>query len=170
MKLVDLTAEQNFGYQSFMLDGLQQHRDHFRISPADAKTEAFPTRAAPDSFTLGLLTDADELAGVVSFQREGQTREKLRHKGLLFRMYVAAEQSGRGLGRMLLDETIRRARLLPDLEQINLTVIATNNGARRQYEKLGFRSFSLEKNAVKDGDAYYDEEQMVLFLTESTRN
>lgn len=53
------------------------------------------------------------------------------------------------------------------MEQINLTVIATNTVAKRQYEKLGFHSFALEKNAIKDNGVYYDEEQMVLFLTQT---
>ena len=165
MSLVDLTTTSNFGYRAFMLAGLQRHRDCFRISPADQLNTSFPTQGLPDSFTLGMLTATQELAGVVSFEREGKDREKMRHKGLLFRMYVAAQYSGRGYGRILLDETICRARLLPNMEQINLTVIATNFGAKRQYEKIGFRSFSLEKNAIKDDGLYYDEEQMVLFLT-----
>jgi len=151
----------------FFLRGLEQHQDCFRSSAKDHLNEAFPTIDTPDSFTLGLLTDYGELTGVVSFQREGVTREKLRHKGLLFRLYVAAEHTGQGLGRILLEETIRRARLLPNMEQINLTLLATNSLAKRQYEKLGFHSFSLEKNAIKDIDTYYDEEQMVLFLNRS---
>ncbi len=164
MRLIEVTSTENCGYQDFMMNGLQKHRDCFRISPADQANEEFPTSNMPDSFTLGFITDSDELAGVVSFQREGQRREKISHKGLLFRMYVAQTYSGQGLGRKLLEEVIRRAQLLPNLEQINLTVIATNNGAKRQYEKLGFRTFALEKNAIKDGDMYYNEEQMVLFL------
>lgn len=164
MILIDLTAAENFGYDAFFMKGLEQHRDCFRISPNDEANEAFPTSGTPDSFTLGLLTESGKLAGVVSFQREGLTREKLRHKGLLFRLYVAVEHAGQGLGQILLEETIRRARLLPNMEQINLTLLATNSLAKRQYEKLGFHSFSLEKNAIKDIDTYYDEEQMVLFL------
>ncbi|GAB2560342.1 GNAT family N-acetyltransferase [Spirosoma areae] len=164
MRLIDLTDHRNFGYDLFFMEGLRKHGNCFRITPADQATESFPTSEQADSFTLGLLTDTDTLAGVVSFQREGKTREKLRHKGLLFRMYVAEQYSGRGLGRLLLEETIRRARSVPDLEQINLTVISTNSLAKRQYEKLGFCSFSLERNAIKNGNTYYDEEQMVLFL------
>lgn len=164
MRLVELTSARNYGYQDFMTEGLRKYRHCFRISPADQVNEAYPTNGLPDSFTVGFITDSDGLAGVVSFQREGHTREKIRHKGLLFRMYVAPAHAGQGLGRQLLEETIRRARLLPNLEQINLTVISTNSGAKRQYEKLGFRTFSLEKNAIKDGDTYYAEEQMVLFL------
>ena len=164
MKLVELTATENFGYRQFLVEGIRKHQDCFRSTPADQLNKPFPTNGASDSFTLGLLNSANELAGVVSFKRESQYHQKFRHKGLLFGMYVADEYSGQGLGRTLLVETIHRVRLVPDLEQINLTVIATNFRAKRQYEKLGFRSFSFEKNAIKDGDIYYDEELMVLFM------
>ncbi|GAB3955376.1 GNAT family N-acetyltransferase [Spirosoma harenae] len=166
MRLVELTATNNFGYASFMQAGFVAHQDCFRISPADAFGEPFPTTGQPDSFTLGVLSSTNELVGSVSFKREGEARKKLRHKGLLFAMYVAADYSGQGIGRMLLEETIRRARCLPTMEQINLSVLAANERAKRQYQKLGFRSFSFEKNAIKDGDRYYDEELMVLFLND----
>ena len=167
MRLIELTATDNFGYRKFRLEGLTKHPDCFRSTPAEKADEPFPTYGTPDSFTLGLLTDADELAGIVSFQREGQNRQKFRHKGLLSGMYVADPYSGQGLGRRLLEETIRRAGLVPGMEQINLTVTATNSVAKRLYEKVGFRQFAFEKNAFKDGDTYYDEEQMVLFLNET---
>ncbi|GAB3711423.1 GNAT family N-acetyltransferase [Spirosoma flavus] len=169
MIIVELTAANNFGYASFMQTGFAAHQDCFRISPADAFGEPFPTTGQPDNFTLGALTDANELAGSVSFRREGETRKKLRHKGLLFAMYVAADYSGQGIGRMLLEEVVRRARQLPNIEQINLSVLASNERAKRQYYKLGFRSYSYEKNAIKDGDRYYDEELMVLFLNETVQ-
>lgn len=165
MTIIELTAANHDTYRRFFLTGLTAHANCFRISPADEAREPFPTHNAPDSFTLGQLTDAGKLAGVVSFQREGQTREKIRHKGLLFRMYVSAEHGGRGYGRQLLTELIRRVREQTDVEQINLTVVATNAPAKRLYESFGFQSFALERNALKDGDQYHDEEQMVLFLT-----
>ncbi|MVM31428.1 GNAT family N-acetyltransferase [Spirosoma sp. HMF4905] len=164
MKLIELTATENFGYRQFLVEGIRKHQDCFRSTPADQLNKPFPTNGTPDSFTLGILNIANELAGVVSFQREGQYHEKFRHKGLLFGMYVADKYSGQGLGRILLVETIRRVRLVTDLEQITLQVLANNSRAKRQYEKLGFRSFSFEKNAIKDGDMYYDEELMVLFM------
>ena len=63
-----------------------------------------------------------------------------------------------------MDEVIRRVREQTDIEQINLTVIATNLQAKRLYEKAGFRSFALELNAFKDGGLYHDEEQMVFVV------
>jgi ribosomal protein S18 acetylase RimI-like enzyme len=168
MHIIELTETHSFDYLAFFNQGLLDHRDCFRISPTDARREPFPTRATADSFTLGALNDTNELMGVVSFQREGQTREKLRHKGLLFRMYVSQHYSGQGIGKRLIEETVLRARLLPEMEQINLTVIASNTAAKKLYEKFGFRTFSVEKNAIKDGNLYYTEESMVLFLREMT--
>lgn len=164
MNSIELTDEHPHDYRAFLTSGLRAHRDCFRISPDDEAGEPFPTTGTADSFTLGLLTDAGTLAGVVSFQRDGQTREKLRHKGLLFRMYVSAQHGGKGYGRRLLDDVIRRVREQTDVEQINLTVVATNFQAKRLYENVGFRSFALERNALKNGDVYHDEEQMVLLL------
>ena len=164
MKLIELTENEPFDYKTFFIKGLHAHRDCFRISPDDEAQEPFPTNGTTDSFTLGILAESGELAGVVSFQREGQSREKIRHKGLLFRMYVAAEHAGRGYGRALIADVIRRVREQTDIEQINLTVVATNVNAKRQYEKFGFQTFSTERNALKDNGLYHDEAQMALLL------
>ncbi|MCV9388184.1 GNAT family N-acetyltransferase [Reichenbachiella ulvae] len=150
-------------YKDFFTKGLIDETDNFRISPADEKDLNFPTHDREDSFTLGAYVN-DRLAGVVSFQREGANREKLRHKGLLFRMYVQREHSGQGIGSALIQKVLDRTQALPNLEQINLTVIASNPAARHLYQKFGFKSYSLEKQAVKFKGKYFDEESMVLFI------
>lgn len=88
----------------------------------------------------------------------------MRHKGLLFRMLVASEAAGPGLGRRLIQAVVARARGQVGLEQINLTVAASNERARQLYESEGFRTFAPEKRALKIGDAYYDEEQRARLL------
>ena len=164
MRIVDLTTEVNYDYKTFLHRGLREQPEVFRITEKDDRNLVFPTSGQQDSFTLGALSDQDELLGVVSFAREGATREKLRHKGLLFRMYVTPESSGQGIGSMLVQAVIDRARRLPDIEQVNLTVIASNAPARHLYSKFGFEVFSLEKHAVKYDGTYLDEETRVLFL------
>lgn len=164
MKIVEIKSPADFDYRNFFLAGLREHEESFRISPEDELHAPFPTRAAADSFTLGAVSDAGELLGVVSFEREGATREKLRHKGLLFRMYVARAASGQGIGKILIRETIERARALGDVEQINLTVVAANERAKGIYAAFGFETFSIEKRAIKYHGKYFDEETMVLFL------
>lgn len=150
-------------YKRFLAVGLLNDEEYFRISPNDDLHAAFPTTDLEDSFTLGVYIE-DQLAGVVSFARDGSDREKLRHKGILFRMYVAAPYRGLGLARQLIEAVIARARSLEEMEQINLTVVANNDTAKGLYEKLGFKSFAKELNAIKWKGKYFDEEQMVLRL------
>ncbi|RYZ95845.1 MAG: GNAT family N-acetyltransferase [Sphingobacteriaceae bacterium] len=150
-------------YKAFLKVGLINDADSFRLSASDDRDTPFPTYGKPDSFTLGAYA-ANELAGVVSFEREGATHEKLRHKGLLFRMYVSPQYRGKGIAKKLITEVIERARSLGDIEQVNLTVIATNPTAIKLYEQFGFTTFSTEVNACKLNGKYLTENQMVLRL------
>jgi GNAT superfamily N-acetyltransferase len=164
MKIIELTAERNYQYKAFILKGLKAHPDAFRISPADEMNESFPTTGHPNSFTLGAIANDDKLLGVVSFKTETANREKLIHKGLLFRMYVATENSGKGIGRKLVEGLLARVKALNDIEQVNLTVVATNKNAIHLYTTSGFEIFSFEKRAIKLNDNYLDENAMVLFI------
>lgn len=158
----ELTQADTSAYRSLMRHGLEAHPESFRIGLRDKEEPMAPfAKARADAFTLGAWL-ADRLIGTVSFERD--MREKFRHKGLLYRMYVHADASGQGIGRMLIRETVRRARLIEGLEQINLTVIASNLRAKGLYASLGFESFALERNGLKMGGTYFDEEQMALFL------
>jgi cyclohexyl-isocyanide hydratase len=163
MEVKEIQSIDVAAYKAFLLKGLVEDGANFRISPEDEQDAPFPTRDAPDSFTLGAYADG-RLAGIVSFQREGRDRQKLRHKGLLFRMYVDPQLRGKGVGRALIEALRQRVEKLGDVEQINLTVVSSNPVAKKLYEKFGFVSFAVEKNALKWGGHYYAEEQMVLFL------
>lgn len=114
-----------------------------------------------DDFVMGAFS-GDVLAGCTGFQRE--TRIKSRHKGTIIGMYVIPAFRGRHLGRKLVDALIARVRTINGLEQINLTVTHSNEGARSLYLAAGFVSFGVEANALKIGDAYFDKEYMSLKL------
>ena len=163
LEILELRSAQAAEYKRFFMEGLIRDEESFRISPGDESNAPFPTEGRPDSFTLGAYLDGD-LAGVVSFQREGRDREKLRHKGLLFRMYVRPEARGQGVGRALIGEVAARADRLGDIERINLTVIAENAGAKRLYERAGFTIFATEADAIKWKGKTFAENQMVLTL------
>ena len=115
----------------------------------------------PDNFSLGAF-EGEQLLGTVGLWRE--TGIKTRHKASIWGMYVASEARGRGLGRALLQAAISRAKAVPDLEQVQLGVVATQTAARQLYASLGFVVFGEEKRAVKIGDRYLDEEWMVFHL------
>ena len=114
---------------------------------------------------LGAYSDSHALIGTVGFSVE--VRQKQRHKGLLFGMYVAPEANSRGVGRALLAACLARARSVPGIEQINLTVTATNERALRLYEAAGFRAFGVEQRAIRVGGAYHAKAHMVLYLSPS---
>lgn len=167
MEIKEIQSKDIREYRRFFLNGLFHDETNFRISPDDEKEAPFPTIDTADSFTLGAFED-DQLAGIVSFQREGKDREKLRHKGLLFRMYVDSRFRGKGIAQLLIKALLERAEMLKDIEQINLTVVSNNLVAKKLYEKFGFTSFAVEKNALKWKGYYYTEEQMVFFLNKKT--
>lgn len=164
MIIRELTLADTAAYQALILCGLREHIESFRIAAQDAGEPMIPFASRrPDAFTLGAWLTDDQLVGVVSFERE--TRTKLRHKGLLYRMYVRADEAGRGIGRRLVQETVKRAKAIEGLEQINLTVVTSNTRAKRLYSSEGFKSFALEERGLKMGEKYFDEEQMALRLS-----
>ena len=163
MMIRELTPTDTAPYQTLMRCGLREHAGSFRIAEQDEGEPMVPFAVSrPDAFTLGAWREDGQLVGVVSFERE--KRAKMRHKGLLYRMVVRADASGRGIGRKLIQEAVKRARKIDGLEQINLTVVASNARARHLYASEGFTSFALEKRGLKMGETYFDEEQMALRL------
>lgn len=150
-------------YKEFLRTGLLEDEDNFRLTLNDDLEAPFPTKGNEDSFTLGAYIN-NELAGVVSFERDGLNREKLRHKGILFRMYVSKRFRGQGIAKNLIEAVIEQAKTLQGIEQINLTVIKNNETAKALYSKVGFKTFGSEENAIKWKGRYFREEQMVLRL------
>jgi len=99
--------------------------------------------ASVDGRPLGYLT--------IKPKREA----KLRHTAEL-NMGVRHEARGRGLGKLLLTEALRRARESPELEIVYLMVRADNIAAVSLYEKLGFERLAVLDYDTKSGDSYYD--------------
>jgi ribosomal protein S18 acetylase RimI-like enzyme len=103
-----------------------------------------------------------ELIGMVGFMREPGRKEH--HKGTLISMYVAPAQRSRGVGRALVQELVARARLIPGLEQLHLTVSTTAQPAQALYRSQGFQIYGTARRALKSGGQYWDEDFMVLEL------
>jgi ribosomal protein S18 acetylase RimI-like enzyme len=163
LQVLEIKSDQLSIYKQFLTTGLVEDEENFRITANDDLDAHFPTHDNEDSFTLGAYLH-NELVGVVSFTRDGSDREKLRHKGILFRMYVSKYYRGMGIARKLIEEVVLRSKRLNDIEQINLTVISNNENAKKLYEKLGFETFGSERNAIKWKGKYFNEDQMVLLI------
>lgn len=163
IEIREVTSEQKAEYAQFFTGGLLADGDYFRITPADECGADFPTSGLADSFTLGAFQEST-LVGVVSFTRDGATREKLRHKGILFRMFVDGRCRGRGVGKRLITALLDRAIVLDGIEQISLTVVTKNAIAIKLYEQFRFRIVGTEPNAIKWNGQYFSEHQMVSML------
>lgn len=170
MQIRPLSAIDASSYRELRLRMLREHADAFTSSYEEDSQKPLawiekrivPGEDSPHDFVLGAFAESGELVGTVGLAVERRTKE--RHKGVLFGMYVAAESSADGVGRSLLANCLGRARAIPGLEQINLTVTATNERARKFYEAAGFRAFGVEERAIRVGSAYYPKAHMVIYL------
>jgi ribosomal protein S18 acetylase RimI-like enzyme len=111
---------------------------------------------------FGAFIDA-KLAGIAGLRRE--PLEQVRHKALLWGVFIHPEQRRAGLARELFSRLLAFAREEGVL-QIQLCVNTENVRARNLYRSLGFVSFGVEPRAMRVGDRYFDEEHMVLRLGE----
>src|SRR5262249_59848633 len=89
---------------------------------------------------------------------------KSRHKGRVWGVYVTPEARRAGIGRKMMQALLDRISAIDDMEQVLLSVAATQIPAIRLYRSLGFESFGTEPRALRIGDRYIDEEHMVLRL------
>lgn len=148
-------------YRALRLEGFAAHPLEFRYSLADEQALTLPEteRRLAESFVVGVYADG-ELGGIGGWTRF--SGEKLRHKGLLWGMYVQPRLRGTGAAdqivRAIMDDASGQVRILL------LTVAAPNERARRLYERHGFVAYGTEPMAVKVGDAYFDEVLMAKVL------
>jgi RimJ/RimL family protein N-acetyltransferase len=138
----------------------------FAASPED-------DRAADPSFVEKSLASKDDSAMFGAFEGDrivgmtGLIREqmlKMRHKTLIWGMYVAPGARGCGVGRGLLDAAIDRARSWPGVRVVHLAASETANAARRLYEGAGFRQWGIEPMGLIYEGSSYAEHHFVLVL------
>lgn len=173
-----LTPQDADQYQVLRLEALKNEPQSFGATYEEAVNRplsevANRLQANKDSFILGAFqanpTDSSsssnqtpELIGVVGlYRRDGA---KLKHKGVVWGMYVAPAGRNQGLGRRLMQSLIDQAIELSTFEQLLLTVVTTNQSARQLYLSLGFKSYGIETTALKIENAYLDEDLMMLQL------
>ena len=114
-----------------------------------------------ENFVIGAFAGS-EVIGMVGFYRG--LRLKRRHRGDIWGMFVAPSSRGQGIGAALLQDALTRARSIPGLRSVHLSVAASQAAARRLYVSAGFRSYGTEAEALMVGDRYIDEEHMILRL------
>ncbi|HEX6705509.1 MAG TPA: N-acetyltransferase [Albitalea sp.] len=133
-----------------------------RAKPATSYLSRIGAERADEAFFVLGAWDGDALIGAIACERD--PRLKVRHIGHLVGMMVRAGARGRGVGRALLEACVARARRVPHLEMLTLTVTSTNAAAVGLYEAIGFKHYGRLVHAMKLGDTYHDKDLMVLAL------
>ncbi|EJV84812.1 GNAT family N-acetyltransferase [Bacillus cereus] len=162
-----LTKEDAEKYWDLRLQALQVNPEAFVTTYEEAIRQGNPIKrvesnlTATTSCTFGAFNEENHLVGVVTLLTE--EREAYKHKGHIVAMYVDAQNRRNGLARELITNAIQRARDIK-LEQLTLGVVSTNEPAKKLYESMGFKTYGIEKRAIKVNGVYSDDENMVLFL------
>lgn len=162
-----LGADDAQRYWTLRLEALQQHPEAFLTSYEDAIKRDNPIEQIASNFTAeGNYTfgafDNKALIGVVTLLQE--SAEKIQHRANIFAMYVTSKKQGVGVGKALMTEAIHKAKTIKAIEKINLSVMASNDKAKKLYKKLGFKVYGFEENALKVNGVYFNDEHMVLHL------
>jgi ribosomal protein S18 acetylase RimI-like enzyme len=138
--------------RSIRLEAFRLHPREFRI--CDREEYETPITQLQSRITQGYIIGSfleSSLVGIAGFSRYSQL--KLSHKGLLWGMYVRPTHRRTGIASSLLFHIIKYAKSY--VEQINLSVVETNEGARRLYEQWGFLTYGVELNAVRPAPDEY---------------
>lgn len=125
--------------------------------------ETFIEEASPDHAMFGAF-DGEQLIGITGFNR--MARQRAMHRGEIVQVYVDSGYRGRNIGEQLIRCALDYGFTLEGIEQIQLSVIASNTTAIRLYEKLGFRAFGVQPRYFKVGDTYLDQQFMQLFRSD----
>lgn len=159
LEIVRLTSADVERFRAVRLEGLRGDPSGFRYSEAEdelIETSTWAARLERD-FVVGAERDG-AIIGVGGFSQFAG--ERLDHKGLIWGMYVRPEARGTGAADAIMRALIAHAR--QHVRQLQLTVMANNARARAFYERHGFVHYATEPEAVRRGDAYFDEALMWL--------
>ncbi|SAL17829.1 GNAT family N-acetyltransferase [Caballeronia humi] len=154
MNVRRLTTADATDYRDIRLEGLRLHPDGFGASYEDEKSEPlawFETRIANHAVFGGWLADGT-LGGVAGLLVP--IGAKLKHKGVLWGMYVRPAARGTGLAAALVEKVLDHARGV--VEEVQLVVAPDNEAAIRLYRAAGFEQFAREPRALKIDGVYHD--------------
>ncbi|MGD6781668.1 N-acetyltransferase family protein [Sutcliffiella horikoshii] len=165
MEIRKLTPTDAENYRTIRLEALKNKPEAFSLSYEDEvefSVEIYRGRFNNDhTYTFGAF-EGENLVGTVTLLCE--TKKKIKHRATIVAMYVKPDQRKLGVGKALMNVSINKAKELKEIEQIYLAVTAGNEFAKRLYTSLGFVTYGFDRNGLKIGGTYFDEELMVLEL------
>ena len=166
-----LTAADVLPYKSLRDEALECAPESFSSDhaasvnrPASAYAPRFGAPAS-GHFFLGAFAPDGPLLGCIGCERELLPQQ--RHSARLVSMMVAPAAQRRGIGQQLLAACIEQAAQVAGLEQLTLSVTASNHHVVRLYERADFRAWGLLPRAIVVRGVGYDQLHMVRLLPSS---
>ena len=128
----------------------------------------------PASLTARLKPGENEIAVIGDPERPGallasagvvrESHAKRRHRAFIWGVYVTPRARGRGAGEAVMRLAITTAASWTGVTAIGLSAGERSTAAIRLYERLGFRRWGLEPEAIRIGDEAAAEVHMLLTL------
>lgn len=149
-------------FRAIRLEALERHPAAFAASFKEESSHSLTF--FEDRLDKNVVLGAEyqnRLVGIAGFQVQGS--EKLRHRGVLWAMYVREEMRGHGIAQRLVEGILDHAR--QHVEEVALSVWAENAAAIACYKSAGFVVTGQDPRALKIGDAYFDDLLMRLRFT-----
>lgn len=165
MEIRLLTGDDASEYWKLRLEALEGDPEAFSSSAEEHKAlsmDEVKRRLGADGgdFLVAGAFENGRLVGTAGFYRE--KGPKVRHKGHIWGVYVTPAHRGAGVGRKIMQLALDRGWAIDGIEQVLLSVTATQTAAAKLYQSLGFVSFGREPHALKIGDRFIDEEYYIL--------
>jgi ribosomal protein S18 acetylase RimI-like enzyme len=150
-------------FRELRLEGLAGHPEAFGASweeEAARPLSWFAERLERNAVFGGWTGGGAAMAGVAGLLVPEAA--KLRHKGVLWGAYVRPPARRAGLGAALVAAVLAHARGV--VEEVRLSVVASNAAAARFYATAGFERYGIERRALRVAGRYYDEALMAVRL------
>jgi GNAT superfamily N-acetyltransferase len=137
LKVRRLETSDVAAYRELRLESLKGHPEAFGSSWEDEadKPISWWSQRLETNAVFGGWVNRSPLVGLAGLRLQEKVKE--RHKGVLVGMYVRSEARGTGLAAALVQRVIEHARTV--VEEIRLTVVASNAPARRLLQRGWFR-------------------------------
>ncbi|MFM7331975.1 MAG: N-acetyltransferase family protein [Brachymonas sp.] len=165
-----LTSQDLPTFVSLRNASLQRYPEAFTSDYATEKhkpPEAFTSRlgdASSGHFILGAFDADRQLLGTIAMERDRDVRPQKRHIAHVTAVMVVKSAQRRGVARQLVARCIQIAQANETIDQLILTVTASNTHVVRLYERAGFIPYGLLPRAIRVQAQFFDKLHMRLDL------
>lgn len=156
-------------YKKLRLEALKNEPSSFGSSyedslklPDDTWKEQLQKSRDENSSVMFFAKDGDRLVGMIG--AFWQSKEKTKHIGNIFGVYVDSKYRGKGIGKLLMEAILNKLDNMPQIEKIKLGVVTQQTPALKLYEKYGFKSIGKCVKELKVEGRYCDEYLMERFI------